>query len=99
MPNITEVTLEKGDNFEVACQANGYGTAEISYINWYLQNATGKYLLQNPMVVRESTPGYDKETLKIQNADFGVQGTYICERQVPNGPITAAWFQLTFKGL
>lgn len=98
-PKITEKTLEKGDNFRISCQSPGYGTRGISYLKWYKQNATGKYQLQKPMVVRNSRHDTDIEILTINNAIKGVEGRYICERQVLNGPVTADEFKLFFQGM
>ena len=98
-PNITEKTLEKGDNFSVTCQAPGHGTPGISYIKWYKQSSTGKHELHKPMVVRKGRSDTDIEILTIKNAMKGVEGTYICERQVLRGPITAAEFKLMFQGM
>lgn len=98
MPDITELTLEKGDSFPVICKAPGHGTQGISYIKWYKENATGKYSLGSSMVVRKSNHIEDIEVLTIRNATSGVQGIYICERNVLDGPITSASIDVIYKG-
>jgi len=97
IPNVTEITLEEGKDLKVICLTTGHGTRDISYIKWYKRNSTGRYNLTKPMVVRRSSCRVDREDLIINSASYGVQGSYICERKAPDGSVTSAKFNITFK--
>jgi len=97
IPNVTEITLEKGNDFKVTCQAPGHGTAGISYIKWYkYTNGTKTENLGKAVVVRRSKIAIDIEDLVIKNASIDVEGRYICQRGVTDGPITSAEFNIIF---
>ena len=100
IPNVTEITLEKGNDFKITCKAPGYGSSGISYIKWYkYTNGTKTENLGKAMVVRKSVIATDIEELTIKNASIDVQGRYICQRQVGDGPITSAELNVILTGM